>query len=301
VLRWVLLAVILGYGVLVFIWPLILIVLLSFLPFYSVVNGNPFQHFTLVNYHNAFVDSQLRSSIVTSTILAACVAVAAVGMALLLAWIALKSRSRARHAADVLAMAPIAIPPMVLSLGLLLTVLSVPGLGPVLYGSNTLMFLADLIVFMPLSMRLVSSTLIQLQDELIEAARAAGASPWRTIRTVVIPIVRPALYYTAAVVFVLSYRELAAIVLIPAENVPLVPYAALVSWLAGGIPELAALNVVTMLIPLVVIGVTFGLARLGRIGSRGPAPRKTGNTDRPLPALAVSSFVHTPPPGNQNA
>lgn len=283
VLRWVLAGFVALYCVFGFIGPLLVTVLTSLVPFYSAVSGNPFHNFTVQNYRAVFTSPDVRSGIQSSGILALIVAAGSVVVAGLLAVIALKTRSRFRRLCEFVAMAPIAMPALVYSVGLLLTVLAVPGLASIGYGSKALMYIAEIVIFIPITMRLISSSVIQVSDELLEASRMSGASAWRGIRLILAPIVRPALLYAAAVVFVIAYRELGAIVFLVANNTTIVPYVSYTFWVSGGYPMLAALNVVTLVLPLAVVLILFFLAR-----ARNPL-RGGRILCKPRPATSVAA------------
>jgi iron(III) transport system permease protein len=62
----------------------------------------------------------------------------------------------------------------------------------------------------PLIFLFVQSSLRQLNFETVEAAMAAGASPARAFRTVVVPLLRPALVYSAAFAMLLGLGQLTA-------------------------------------------------------------------------------------------
>src|SRR5262249_10418522 len=199
--------------------------------------------------------------------------------------VSLKTNSRFRRACEFVAMAPIAMPALVYSVGLLLTVLSIPGLAQIAYGSKGLMYVAEIVVFIPVTMRLISSALIQVGDELIEASRLSGASTGRTVRLILAPIVRPALFYAGAVIFVLAYRELGAVVFLVANNTSIVPYVSFTFWVSGGYPMLAALNVVTLIVPLVIILIAFFFAR---VRTRPSVTRLSPVSAAPAPAVLPS-------------
>ncbi len=284
-LRWAMTIFTVIYGLLGFVAPLVVTILTSLVPFYSAVNGNPFKHFTGKNYEQVFTTHEVFSGIVTSTILGALVALGVVLLCGVLAVVALKSKSRFRRLAELIAMAPIAVPALVYSVGLLLTALSVPGLAKTIYGTPYMMYIAEVIVFLPITMRVLSSALIQVQDELLEASRLSGASLGRTVRSILIPIVRPAMLYSASVVFVFSYRELGAIIFLVPSNTSVVPNVSFTFYVSGGYPMLSALNVVALVVPLVLICAFVGLARLGtRATDRGA--RGTVRV-RPIPVAAV--------------
>jgi iron(III) transport system permease protein len=287
VLRWVLAGFVALYALFGFIGPLVITILTSIVPFYSAVNGNPFHNFTLDNFRAVYTTPEVLKGIETSGLLALGVAVGVVFVAGLLAVVALKTRSRFRRVCEFVAMAPIAMPALVYSVGLLLTVLSVPGLARIAYGSKGLMYVAEIVVFIPVTMRLISSALIQVGDELIEASRLSGASMARSVRLILAPIIRPALLYAGAVIFVLAYRELGAVVFLVANNTSIVPYVSFTFWVSGGYPMLAALNVVTLIVPLVIICVAFFFARVK------VRPSVTNITPAMIPAPAAPAAAVT--------
>jgi iron(III) transport system permease protein len=263
--RRLLIAVVVVYFFVAFVMPLCITLLTSFLHFYSAVNGNPFHNFTLSNYRQVFGTPTLVSAVETSTLLAVLACAIVVFVALVFAIIAWKTHGRLRRACEAIAMAPIAVPALVYSIALFLTVLAVPGLSQHLYGSRFVMLVAEAIIFLPLAMRLMAGAVIQVSDDLIDAARASGATFFRSMCSIVVPIVRPAVLYAASVVIVLSYRELAAIVFLVATNTTVVPYASFTAWVSGGYPLLSALNVITMLVPIALVVLVLGCARGSRL------------------------------------
>jgi iron(III) transport system permease protein len=291
ILRWVLAGFVGLYALFGFIAPLVITVLTSLVPFYSAVNGNPFHNFTLDNFRAVYTTPEVLKGIETSGILAFGVAVGVVFVAGLLAVVSLKTNSRFRRVCEFVAMAPIAMPALVYSVGLLLTVLSVPGLARVAYGSKGLMYVAEIVIFIPVTMRLISSALIQVGDELIEASRLSGAGMARSVRLILAPIIRPALLYAGAVVFVLAYRELGAVVFLVANNTSIVPYVSFTFWVSGGYPMLAALNVVTLIVPLVIILVAFFFAR---VKTRPSITTLTPASAVPAPAVPLAPSSEVP-------
>jgi iron(III) transport system permease protein len=216
------------------------------------------------NYVAVFTTPGVEAAIRTSTLIGLFVAAGGVIVAGLLSYVSLKTKHRYRRAADAISMAPIAVPHLVYSLGMLITVLATPGLAQLAYGTLGLMIAAEIVIFLPLAVRLISSALIQLPDELIEAAIVSGATPGRTIRTVVVPVILPAILYAFSVLFVLAFRELGSVVLLVAQNTIIVPFESLTFWVSGGYPMLSALNVVALVVPLVLVSVLFAIRGLMR-------------------------------------
>ena len=66
---------------------------------------------------------------------------------------------------------------------------------------------------------LLSSVLTTFPDELLEAARIDGASPWRILRSIVLPLLRPPLFVLATMFFIFTWNEfLIPLVMLPSNN-----------------------------------------------------------------------------------
>lgn len=72
--------------------------------------------------------------------------------------------------------------------------------------------------FAPLAVLALASAVAMLDPRMEEAARLAGAGPLRRLARIVAPALLPALLGAAVLVFVLSLRELDAVILVPAAN-----------------------------------------------------------------------------------
>jgi iron(III) transport system permease protein len=269
VARYLLLAFVVAYALIALIMPLIVTVLVSLVPYYTATGGNPFSVLTLQNYPNALHTPYMLDAIETSGWVSFLVVVGSLAIGGVLAYVSLKTRARYRRLAEVVGMAPMAVPAMVFSVGLLLSVLFTPGVAPLVYGGAVPMIVANIIVFLPFATRLMSVAIVQLQDELFEVSKTVGAGRWRTAFKITIPLLRPAIMYTAAVIFVLSYRELGAIVLLVATNTQLIPLVTFQQWVQGGYTAVATLNVITLALPLLV-----GLLLLSFAGRRGLSRRR---------------------------
>lgn len=108
---------------------------------------------------------------------------------------------------EYIAMVPLALPAIVLALGILWTWVAVP--LPV-YGSIAILIIAFLARFTPQGYRGISSSIGQIHDDLESAAMVAGASRMQTMRLITLPLVRGGIVATAFLLFVLSIREVAA-------------------------------------------------------------------------------------------
>lgn len=255
--RWLLLAIVVAYFLLAFAQLAVVTVLVSLVPFYTVVSGNPFQDLTTETYRTALTSTVIRA-ITTSLALSAVVAVGATAIGIVLSVVALKTELRFRRLVEVIATLPVALPPMVFSVALLMTVLFVPGLK-IAYNTPLPMVIADIVVFLPFGMRILSGALVQIGDELLEAARVSGGTWLQSVRTVILPLLGLAITNMLVLTFVLSMRELGAVVLLVTPNIMLLPSLIFGMVETGQFQLATVLNVFSAVIPLIVVAVVFAV------------------------------------------
>ena len=191
-----------------------------------------------------------------------------------------------------LALVPIFLSPIVVAFGYVVAI------GPVgfislaakswvgsvpwnLYGLPALVTIAAL-THVPHSCLYVATALRSVNPELEEAARTAGASPWRVAVEVSLPLVRPAILYAAALTFLLGF-ELFGLPLVLGDSAGLLVMTTYLFKLTTllGVPSYQMMAVVAMSI----VAVTFPLviaqrrllgqaSRYATIRGRGLAPRR---------------------------
>ena len=81
---------------------------------------------------------------------------------------------------------------------------------PVLYQTTTMLVLAYLVLFIPAAVGSVRTSLLQVSPRMEEAGRALGKSPLRVLTSVTLPLVRSGMLSGAALVFLLTMKELPA-------------------------------------------------------------------------------------------
>jgi iron(III) transport system permease protein len=78
------------------------------------------------------------------------------------------------------------------------------------YQSNWLLIFGYLVLFLPAAVGAIKSSLLQVSPRVEEAAQGLGRAPWRVLLTVTIPLVMPGVLAGAAMVFLLTMKELPA-------------------------------------------------------------------------------------------
>src|SRR5205807_6179663 len=109
---------------------------------------------------------------------------------------------RARRTIELLVLAPIILPGIVLATGLGSMFIRL-GLSHTVAG----VVLVQTVVLLPFMIRIVAATFEGVPQDLIDAARNLGASPWPLARDVLIPLVRPGLFAGGLFTFIGSLEE----------------------------------------------------------------------------------------------
>lgn len=125
-------------------------------------------------------------------------------------------RARRGRLLEPLALLPIAVPAVLFAIGAIAT-WNHPGLEA-LYDGGGMVVLLLVGRFVAFPVLLLAGAVAMLDPALEEAARLAGARPGRRLLSIVAPPLAPALIGSWVLVFVLSLRELDAMILVPAAN-----------------------------------------------------------------------------------
>jgi sulfate transport system permease protein len=185
------------------------------------------------------------------------VIVAAVGvvMGTIVAWVLVRDEFPGKRILNALIDLPFALPTIVAGL----TLLALYGLGLHLAFTRAAVLAALLFVTLPFVVRSVQPVLIELDQEVEEAAASLGASNAVTFRRIVLPALRPAILSGAALAFARSVGEIGSLILIVGK----VQIASIVIFadIESDAPQAAAsLSLVLILLSLMVLVV---MRRLG--------------------------------------
>jgi iron(III) transport system permease protein len=146
------------------------------------------------------------------------IATATIGtvIAVVIAYLTTREAVTGHKALGFLATAPVAIPGIVLGVGLFLSYTRPPF---VLYGTLWILLLAFLTLAMPAAYQQMQSAFKAIHPELEDASRILGATRLRALRQITAPLLRTSVIATWCFVFVGVMRELsAAIILFTSET-----------------------------------------------------------------------------------
>jgi iron(III) transport system permease protein len=128
-------------------------------------------------------------------------------LSFIIAYVVNRTRLPGRTALEYVAMLPVAIPALVLGIGILWTWVAAP--VPV-YGTLAILSIGYVSRFLPQGYRAISSSIAQIHDDLESAAQVAGARRPVVIRRITLPLVRGSVVSSVFILLVLSIRELTA-------------------------------------------------------------------------------------------
>ncbi|HQS09743.1 MAG: hypothetical protein B7Y12_13625 [Rhizobiales bacterium 24-66-13] len=247
------------YVLLSLILPMVTLLLASFQSS-NAISFN-FPAWTLGNYKYVMFDfPTTQQAILNSLLLGVGTGVIGVLLATFIALATHRSRSDGRRLLEQMAMLPQAFPRLIFAIGFLWMILALP---LKLYGTLFAVLLAYVIVFLPLAYRGMSGVVVQIDIALEEAARISGAGVFRILRTVTLPLLRPGLLATWALLFMVSVREISASLFLSGPGTQVLGPAIFSFWDSGGMPRVSALAVVQALIILIALTLVRSLANRG--------------------------------------
>ena len=207
-------------------WPAVLLCFAVlcmpvFLPYGALLNAAlsrlpsqllTFETITLHNIRFVFLElSATKLAMKNTFLLGVLAATCATLLAVVVAYLTARAAVPGHKTLGFLATAPIAIPGIVLGVGLFLAYTR----GPVvLYGTLWILLLAYVTIELPAAYQQLQAAFRALAPELEEAGRVLGATRMRTLRDITAPLLGPSLVATWCFVFVAVVRELSAAVIL---------------------------------------------------------------------------------------
>lgn len=227
--------------------------------------GQPFTpaNWTLANFHFVLFEyDPTRSALVNTLELAAVTATAGALLTATLAYATGRRLVRGAGALAALASVPLAIPGIVLAVGLFIIYTRPP---LVLYGSVGILFVAYLTKYLPVAYTANRAAVSGVHVSLEEAARSLGGTPWAAFRDVALPLMRPGLVSAWLLVFLPALRELSSAILLFTANSRVVSVVIYELYEEGRWEAVSTLGVLLLVLTLGILAATHRLLghRLG--------------------------------------
>jgi iron(III) transport system permease protein len=247
--------------------PLAMLLWSSMLRGYEPPSFHALKDMSFDNYSAVFHRPVLMKSLRNSIIIAFSAALIVTVLSAVVAYITVKTKVRGRGLLDTLATIPIAVPSIVMGVGILYFYLSAP-LPVHLYGTFTIMIIAFVTITMPYGMRYVVPGMAAIKDELEEAATSSGASWLQTFARVFVPLLMPSLLAAFLYSMIVSFREISAAIFLYTSGTEVVSVQIYDLYRNGTYPVVAALGIVMVLFLVILVAVMQGLSRLFGIKTR---------------------------------
>ncbi|ROS32108.1 ABC transporter permease [Amycolatopsis thermoflava] len=226
---------------------------------------NPFQTATTANYERVFGFAAYVQSIVNSLIVAAVGAVVVSFVATLAVLVSKRSTFRFRRLAEYLALAPQAIPGIIIGIGLFWAFAYLPfGMGGLVQGTLAALVVGFGLRALPSGFGSIAPSVMQIGQELDNAARVSGADWVRTFTRVLGRLLTPAFAGAMILTFVTMLKEYSPAVFLASADSNVIGTTMLELWVQGNTGSVAALATVQIVITAVFVG----LARLLMKGHR---------------------------------
>lgn len=253
---WAIAAVLLFFLIAI-VFPLVVLIYVSLSPFFQAVTWESLTSMNFSNYASLLATEGIGRATVHTVVVALAAATLAMVLTTLAAWFAVRTNWYGRKYLEMLTLAPLVIPGLVLGLGMLSVYLRSP--LPI-YGTLLLLILAYVTRFLTYGMRYASTAMAQIGNELEEAAKVGGSSWWTSFRRIVLPLAAPGILSGFIFILLVSFRELSSTVLLAGPNSEVLSIILFREYNDGSFGVVAALSVVmvAMLCLLIVLAYRLG-------------------------------------------
>jgi iron(III) transport system permease protein len=171
-----------------------------------------FDNFTLHNIYFVFYElSATKLAVKNTFLLGAASATIGTVMALVIAYLTSRRAITGYRALGFLATAPVAIPGIVLGVGLFLSYARPP---LVLYGTLWILLIAFITIALPAAYQQLQSAFRSVHTDIEDASRILGATRLRTLWRITAPLLRTSVIATWCFIFVGVIRELSAAIML---------------------------------------------------------------------------------------
>jgi iron(III) transport system permease protein len=247
-----------------------LLALPLFLPYAALLKASvseypaaPLSLESITSRHLRFVFvefSQTRKAFWNTLALALGAATAGTLLAVVLAYLAQRRDSREARAVEFLATAPVAIPGIVLGVGLFLSYTRPPFM---LFGTLWILFLAFLTIELPAAFQQLRSAFRSIHPELEEASRILGADRLATLRQITAPLLKNGVVAAWCFVFIGVVRELSAAIMLFTANTKVLSVVIYDLNESGDLGAIAVLGTAMLVATFAVVGITYRLSGVG--------------------------------------
>ena len=238
----------------------VVLMLPVFLPYFALFNAafSPIAttlvmpwNATMHNVYFTFFElSSTQVALKNTFILGAMSATLGTLLALVISYMTARQAVRGHRVLAFLATAPIAIPGIVLGVGLFLSYTRPP---LVLYGTLWILLIAYLTIELPAAYQQLQSAFKSVHPELEDASRILGATRLQALRHITAPLLRTSVIATWCFIFVATIRELSAAIILFTSDTKVVSVLIFDLKESGDFGAIAVLGLMMLLMTFVVV------------------------------------------------
>ncbi|MDB5556659.1 MAG: putative iron(III)-transport system permease [Rhizobium sp.] len=237
-----------GIIALLMLLPLIVLLWTSFLKFYELPSIAALSRVSLDTYREVLARESVRGAVFNTVVLIFGASTLTLLLGSLAAWFGVRGRGWMSRAIDILSFSPIAIPPIVMAMALLLLYLRTP-----IYGTIFILIIGHVTIYLAFATRTISSALVQLHRELTDAAAVSGAGFYTTLTRITLPLIWPQLLNGWLWVLAHSARDLTIPLLLMTNQNIVMSTVMWTLWDVPNLPGAAALSVLLVAALLLIV------------------------------------------------
>jgi iron(III) transport system permease protein len=231
--------------------PFVVLIVVSIIPYFDYETFMSFpSHMGLNNYRTVLRHASFLNGLRNSVMLSVVIALVTVFAAIVMAFTIHRTRAVGTKIFEFIGTLPLAFPPLVLSVGLVIIFVGTP-----LYNSLWALGLGLFVAYFPYAFRNASGAMVNIHKELDEAAWVHGAK-WRHVFfKITLPILKPAVGGALFYIFIEAIRNVDVAVLLTAPGLEYGPVTLFEYFRVGQWAEAAAGGVIYLIILIVAVSV----------------------------------------------
>ena len=231
--------------------PFIVLIVVSMIPYFDYDTFMQFpSNAVLTNYYTVMRHPSFVTGLYNSLFLSVTIAIVTVLLGIVMAFTIYRTRAAGTKVFEFIGTLPLAFPPLVLSVGLLIIFIGTP-----LYNSLWALGIGLFVAYFPYAFRNASGAIVNIHKELDEAAWVHGAR-WRHVFfKITLPILKPSVGGALFYIFIEAIRNVDVAVLLTAPGKEYGPVTLFEYFRVGQWAEAAAGGVIYLIILIVAVSV----------------------------------------------
>jgi len=231
--------------------PFVVLIVVSMIPYFDYEMFMQFpSNLVLTNYYTVLRHPSFINGLYNSLFLAVIIAVVTVLAGIVMAFTIYRTRAHGTKVFEFIGTLPLAFPPLVLSVGLVIVFLGTP-----MYNSLWALGIGLFVAYFPYAFRNASGSIVNIHKELDEAAWVHGAK-WRHVFfKITLPILKPSVGGALFYIFIEAIRNVDVAVLLTSPGHEYGPVTLFEYFRVGQWAEAAAGGVIYLVILIVAVSV----------------------------------------------